>query len=57
MSKAKLVQWYQSVDFVTASLKLRPLPHSQTTRNIEAKFEEQYCAVYEDGTHVVNFLI
>ena len=45
----KLVEWYQSGDFVTASLKLRPLRPPQTRGEIEAKFQEQYCAVYEGG--------
>ena len=45
----KLVEWYQSGDFATASLKLRPPKPPQTRGEIEAKFQEQYCAVYEAG--------
>ena len=56
MSKTKLVQWYQSGDIVTASLKLRQLAPSETRGDIEARFEEQYCAVYEGGTCTSSIL-
>ena len=49
----KLVEWYQSGDIVTASLKLQPLRPPQTRGEIEAKFQEQHCAVYEGGIQVL----
>lgn len=57
MSKAKLVQWYQSSEYVTASLKLRTLSPSETRRDIEGKFGERYCAIYEGGTLLHKFKI
>lgn len=47
----KQVEWYQSGDFVTASLKLRPVRPPQTRGEIKAEFHEQHCAVYEGGKH------
>ena len=47
----KQVEWYQSGDFVTVSLKLRPVKPPQTRGEIKAEFHEQHCAVYEGGKH------
>ena len=47
----KQVEWYQGGDFVTVSLKLRPVIPPQTRGEIKAEFHEQHCAIYEGGKH------
>ena len=42
------LQWYQTPDMVTVSIKLKGIPPDKIG-DITAKFGEQYCAMYMGG--------